>query len=165
MGLLVLYGDIMKCYYSDDSEASWTEITGITEFPSTNSMLDKAGACVIKLADMEGALYTTYEPLDFAPIKVEDDSSNIIFKGYIKRKQFKSRELVIHCSGIAEKLQWIPFNKNYMLADGKVSDVLLDVTDFNRIVLDQADFSDETEYKIAQGTLDGFIMDLGFENV
>ena len=136
---MVLYGDIMKCYYSDDSEASWTEITGITEFPSTNSMLDKAGACVIKLADMEGALYTTYEPLDFAPIKVEDDSSNIIFKGYIKRKQFKSRELVIHCSGIAEKLQWIPFNKNYILADGKISDVLLDVTDFNRIVRPNAD--------------------------
>lgn len=110
----------MKCYYSDDGEASWTEIEHISEYPQISTILDSFGTCIITLSDMEGALYSTYEALDFVPIKVEDESSNVIFKGYLKKKVFTSEGVKLFCSGFGERLQWTPITKNYILDHGSV---------------------------------------------
>jgi hypothetical protein len=75
------------------------------------------------LNDFEGAFYSTWSGYNFIPIKVEDDSSNVLFRGYLTGKRFSHNKLYCTAHGLSIKLDWVPFHKNYILEEGLVKNV------------------------------------------
>ena len=112
----------MKCYYSTDDGTNWTQITDVVDFPTIKTALNKTSYCVIVIRSFHdtGTQFADWEGRDFANIKVEDESSNIIFRGYLENKIFENKILELHCKGLSARLDWKGFNKNYELAAGKV---------------------------------------------
>lgn len=113
----------MKIYHDADEDDSWTEITTIAEYPKLQHRLNNIQKISFVLNDFEAALYTTWEGYDFIPIKIEDDSSNILFRGYLTHKKFTHNKLFCQASGLGERLTWIPYKQNYLLASGLIKNV------------------------------------------
>ncbi len=113
----------MKVYHDHDKNGSWTEITDIITYPVPNPRLDNIGNVIVVIRDFEGALYATWKDYDFIPMKVEDDSSNVLFRGFLTGKSFKHDQLTLTISGLGVKLEWESFSNNYILEQGKVSSV------------------------------------------
>ena len=114
----------MKIYY--DSNGDGTEnalVTNVISFPTMVSRMDKVGTCSFSIRDKLGALYATWKDYDFRKVKIEDDNSNVLFRGYIVEKTFTHNTLTVILKGIGIKLEWTPFNKNYILEEGFVKNV------------------------------------------
>ncbi|KKM26169.1 hypothetical protein LCGC14_1587420, partial [marine sediment metagenome] len=76
----------MKLYY--DNSGTWTEVTAVVSYPTIRKMNNMYGSCTVILRDFEGSLYGTWYTRDFTEMKVEDDSSNIIFRGFLIAKTY-----------------------------------------------------------------------------
>ena len=110
----------MKLYYDSDGAPTWVQISAIVDYPDVISRNSTYGACIITLRDFEGALYSDWSARDFVPMKVEDDDSNILFRGLLINKKFTAKSLILELVGFSILLEWIPFYKSYILAEGKV---------------------------------------------
>ena len=108
----------MKIYWDD--AGTWTQITGVVQKPDIITRNNMYGSCVVVVRDFEGALFTDWEPRDFTDMKVEDDATNILFQGILVGKKFKSKEVIFFIAGFAILLDYLPFNKDYIYAFGKV---------------------------------------------
>lgn len=113
--------DSMKIYYYESE--TWTQLTGIIGYPNIMSRINAVGTATIIVSDFEGALYATWSTYNFTPIRIDDASGNVLFRGYCHDKRFEKDKLVLSCSGLAVLLNWKEFNKNYILAEGLVSEV------------------------------------------
>jgi len=116
----------LKVYYWESS--SWNQITGIVEYPNTITRINSYGICRVVIRDYEGTLFGVFETSgwnvrDHTPMKVEDESSNILFQGYLTKKQFSSNRLTLTIAGFAIALEWKNFNKDYILEEGLVKTV------------------------------------------
>ena len=132
----------MKVYYDSTVPANGienTELTNIINFPNPIGIMDTIGFCTIKVRDNEGALYPTWKDLNFRKVRIEDDSSNIIWRGYITKKIYTHKEMTLECRGIGVVLEWKNFTENYILAQGKVKTVPLAGGDDSRLELKQDD--------------------------
>jgi len=110
----------MKIYYYN---SGWVQISAIVEYPNPTTRVNQVGNCIVTLRDFEGALYSSWEPRDFTKMKVEDASSNIMFIGYLIDKEFTQDKLTLILKGFSAILEWAPFKKNYVLAEGKIESV------------------------------------------
>ena len=101
------------------------EITSIIEYPKITAILDKYYMGNITIRDYEGALYSDWYDRDFTPILIEDDSDNVLFRGFLTKKVFTTNSLILTIAGIGILLDWQPFGSdgyiNYVLAEGKVN--------------------------------------------
>ncbi|MFX1371332.1 MAG: nitrous oxide reductase family maturation protein NosD [Promethearchaeota archaeon] len=113
----------MKLYHDADEDDSWTEVGDVVEYPTITTRNNMYGLCDVKLRDFEGALYSTWYSRDFCPMRVEDDDENVIFDGYLAKKNFTAKYLMLHLVGFGVRLEWASFNSNYILAEGKVQQV------------------------------------------
>jgi len=116
----------MKVYFDSSSPANGIEdqlIGGITEYPEPIAIMDNVGSCIIKALDFEGTGYTYWNGFNFRKVRIEDDSANIIWRGYIVKKTFTSKDMTLYCRGIGALLEWRPFTYNYVLAAGVVETV------------------------------------------
>ena len=116
----------MKVYYDSSTPADGvenTELLWITSYPECTSILDQVGSCVITVRDFEGSEYATWKDLNFRKVRIEDDSSNIIWRGYIVKKTFTSKDMTLFCRGIGALLEWRTFTHNYVFAEGIVETV------------------------------------------
>ena len=132
----------MKIYYDSTVPANGIEnleLTGIKIYPVPISMMDKIGSCAIVLKDFEGSLYDTWKDLNFRKIRIEDDSSNVIWRGYIERKDYEHNKMTLGCRGIAALLDWKNFTENYILEEGLIKTVPLAGGDDSRLELKQND--------------------------
>lgn len=114
----------MKLYY--DNSGTWTEVTAVVSYPTIRKMNNMYGSCTVILRDFEGSLYGTWYTRDFTEMKVEDDSSNIIFRGFLIAKTYFHNQLVLELAGLGIKLDWVKFQRNYILAQGKVAAIHAD---------------------------------------
>ncbi|KKL91986.1 hypothetical protein LCGC14_1889210, partial [marine sediment metagenome] len=73
--------------------------------------------------DNEGSLYATFKTLNFIACRVEDDSANIIFRGYIVKKLYKHNQMILQMRGIGAVLEWKFFTNSYISAEGDVASV------------------------------------------
>jgi len=119
----------IKVYWYDIETPEWVQVTGIASLPLISKRMDTFSICTITISDFEGSLYSTWEGRDFVEIKIEDSSANILFQGYLKRKDFSANLLSLTIDGFATKLDWTPFNQNFILASGLVKSVSWDYTD------------------------------------
>lgn len=99
---------------------SRTQLTGIVEYPTIISRNNMYGSCSIIVRDFEGSLYDTWYTRDFNDVVVEDDDSNILFRGYLINKTFHNKDLELTIAGFGIKLDWKEFYKDYVLAKGLV---------------------------------------------
>ena len=116
----------MKVFYDSSTPADGvenTELTGIISYPECISILDKVSSCSVVVLDLEGDRYATWKDLNFRKVRVEDNPSNIIWRGYIVKKTFTSKDMTLYCRGIGALLEWRPFTYNYVLAAGVVETV------------------------------------------
>ena len=113
----------MKIFHDHDENGSWTEITTIKQYPTITSRMDETTQISFVINDFEGALYSTWSGYNFIPIKVEDDATNILFRGYLTGKKFKHDQLSCVAHGLSVRMDWIPFRQNYILAEGLVKTV------------------------------------------
>jgi hypothetical protein len=113
----------MKAFYSTDDGANWTEITGIRNYPTIKTAMNSTSTCQITVVSWHdaGTQFADWLARDFSNIKVEDDATNLLFRGYLTKKVFTKTELTLYCEGISAKLGWVPFTQNYELASGLVS--------------------------------------------
>ena len=112
----------MKVYYDSNGDGTAdTELTGIIAYPVPQSRLDIIGFCSLVVRDRNGSLYNTFKTLNFIACRVEDDSSNIIFRGYITKKLYNHDQMTLHMKGIGVVLEWKPFTNNYIHAQGQVA--------------------------------------------
>ena len=100
------------------------EITGIKTYPIIKPRLDAYFVGSFIVDDFEGSLFTTWNGRDFNIIVIEDDSNNILFRGFLTRKIFKKDSLTISIAGIGVLLDWVHFGSegsvNYVLEEGLV---------------------------------------------
>lgn len=113
----------MKLYHDADEDDSWTEVTGIIEDPEIISYNNAYGICTVILRDFELSLFATWEPYDFIPMKITDDSANVLFRGYLIKKIFEAKVLILTIAGLGIALEWASFNANYIIAEGLVKQV------------------------------------------
>ena len=102
---------------------AWTQVTGIVSYPDINERMDNYGTCTVVVSDYEGAAFDSWHARDFVPVKIEDADSNILFQGYLKNRRFTRESITLALVGFAAVLDGTPFNKNYVLAEGKVKTV------------------------------------------
>jgi len=154
----------MKVFYdSVDDGVPDTEITGIQDFPTITHILDKPSICIINVVDFEGDLYSTWEPLDFIKISVEDDSSNQLFIGYLTQKTYTEDALILTVAGFGIKLSWTPFNNNYTLEQGQLRTIVdgetitcyLDGKDGDEADRDYTSANEDYEWVVDQWVIDG----------
>ena len=113
----------MKVYYDSNGDGTPNqEFSNIVTYPECQAILDIVGFCIVVVRDFQGALYTTFESLNFEVCKVEDDSSNILFKGFIVKKHYEHHETTFYMRGIGAVLEWTPFTNTYILATGLLAD-------------------------------------------
>ena len=62
----------LKIYHDHNEDDSWTEITGIKQYPTITHRLDETSQITFVIIDFEGALYSTWEGYNFIPIKITD---------------------------------------------------------------------------------------------
>jgi len=114
------------------------EITAITQFPTISPRLDAYWMGGITVRDFEGALFADWYDRDFNKILIEDDSDNVLFRGFLIKKLFKNDEMSLSFAGIGILLDWNPFGSDgyvdYVVAEGLVkapisSDSILQVKD------------------------------------
>ena len=113
----------MKIYYY---AAGWNLIDAIVSYPDIRKLNNMYGSYTVMLRDFEGALYGTWYSRDFTEMKIEDDSSNIIFRGYLITKTYYHDSLVLELAGLGIKLDWEKFNRTYILETGKVTAIHAD---------------------------------------
>ena len=115
----------MKIFYDSigDDVANLEIVDVIMSYPSITHRLNAPSLCTVELIDSEGALYTTWNTKNFTKFKVEDDSTNVLFRGYLKNKRFNHNKLTLELVGFSSKLDWKAFNKNFIYVEGKVADV------------------------------------------
>ncbi|KKL95359.1 hypothetical protein LCGC14_1855380 [marine sediment metagenome] len=99
------------------------EIVGIIEFPEPIAIMDNVGSCTIRTREFEGNAYIAWNTLNFRKVRIEDDSSNVIWRGYIVKKTYTHDVFTMHCMGIGIVYQWKNFTQDYILAEGKVKTV------------------------------------------
>jgi len=99
------------------------EIVTIIEFPEPIAIMDNVGSCTIRSREDITAAYAFWNDKNFRKIKIEDDSSNVIWRGYIVKKVYTHDVLTLHCMGIGVVYQWTNFTQDYILAEGKVKTV------------------------------------------
>ncbi|KKN42887.1 hypothetical protein LCGC14_0708610, partial [marine sediment metagenome] len=109
-----------KINIQTSASTPWVRISALVDYPRIASRNNSYGICTVILRDFEGALFSTWISRDFTPMKVEDDDSNILFRGFLVNKKFTTKSLILELVGFAILLDWIPFYKNYILAEGKV---------------------------------------------
>ena len=109
----------MKLFYYD---AGWVEVEDLIDaFPPTQTRLNTIGMLTIVLIDFEGGEFAAWEARNFTDMKLEDDASNVLFRGYLIDKSFESEKLILTIAGLAVILEWTPFANNYVLEQGKVT--------------------------------------------
>jgi len=144
----------------DNKEVDWhtynkEQITGIIQEPTIAPRLDAYWIGGITVRDFEGALFSSWYDRDFNKILIEDDSANVLFRGFLIKKTFKKDELSLSFAGIGIMLDWQPFGADgyidYILAEGLVkapisADSVLQVKDS-----EGADFTWANDYWIKEG--------------
>lgn len=111
----------MKVYW--DNSGTWTQVTGLIRDPEITTRLDLYGVCTVVLRDAEGSLYATWSARDFADMLITDDSDNYLFQGILINRKFREKELELIIAGFGIKLEWNPFNKNYIYEEGRIKTV------------------------------------------
>jgi len=99
-------------------------ITDIDTYPIITPRLNTYCQCNAILGDFEGAKFDDWYARDFNKILIEDDSSNIIFRGFLIKKIFTKKSLTLYFAGIGALLDYKHFGDmgimDYILAEGKV---------------------------------------------
>ncbi len=114
----------MKVYYDSNGDGTPdTEISNIVVYPEPQTRLDIIGFCSMVIRDREGVLYDTFKTLNFIACRVDDDATNVLFRGYITRKIFEHKQLTLFMKGLAIVLEWKIFSSNYIEAEGLVDSV------------------------------------------
>ncbi len=113
---------ILKYDSNGDGTANQS-ISNIITYPEITTRLDQVGHCTFSIIDRLGALYSTWEALDNIKFLIEDDSSNVIFSGYVIDKRFKHNTITVIAKGIGAILEWKHFKENYILAEGTVKTI------------------------------------------
>ena len=110
----------MKVYYWES--AAWNLMSGIVSYPNIAIRNNMPGLCsvIIRSFHDSGTQFADWNVRDFTLMKVEDEDSNVLFRGFLINKQFFVKILVIHIVGFSIILDWTPFYKNYILAEGLV---------------------------------------------
>lgn len=100
------------------------EITNIIEYPTIIHRLDAYWTGGITIRDFEGALFSAWYGRNFNKILIEDDSSNILFRGFLTKKIFKKDSLALTFAGIGVLLDWKHFGSegyiSFILEEGLV---------------------------------------------
>lgn len=114
----------------DNREVDWHDpynkerITDIDTYPTITPRLNTYCQCNTVLGDFEGAKFDDWYARDFNKILIEDDSGNIMFRGFLIRKIFTKLDLTLFFAGIGALLDWEHFGNegtiNYILAEGLV---------------------------------------------
>lgn len=123
----------MKLYYDSDGGPTWVEVTKIITFPIPQIRMDSPSQIIIEIRDFEGALYAIWSSRNFVDMKVTDgaETPTTLFRGFISNKKFKHKKLTIIISGFSAKLEHEPLHHNYVLEQGKVSEVPATIPEVN----------------------------------
>jgi len=121
--------DSLKLYWLDG--ASWTQITTIKDFPLISKKMDSYSICSVTLNDFEGGTFSDWNERDNTYLKIEDDFEHVLFQGYLKKKDFDGKSLVLTIYGFASKLDETPFYKSFILASGLVKTAPYTTLDIN----------------------------------
>ncbi|KKK52195.1 hypothetical protein LCGC14_3107350, partial [marine sediment metagenome] len=139
----------MKLFYDLEEGGGWVEVQNqIKTFPTIDNVMDTPDMSIVVLNDFEGALKATWGSRDFTLIKIEDDSANIIFQGYLTNKLYKENEGSFIIVGFSKAFEWLRFKKDYILAEGKITAI-----NFNKITVtdeDDANFNWDVDYWITE---------------
>lgn len=104
-------------------EGDWIELTNIKIYPDTMNRMDETSQISFTLNDFEGALYSKWSEHNFIEIRVEDNNEFVLFRGYLTGKKFTRNELMCTAHGLSVRLDWIPFKKDYVEAEGLVKTI------------------------------------------
>lgn len=100
------------------------EIVNIVEYPIISTRLDAYTICNTVINNFEGELFDDWNDRDFNKILIEDDSDNILFRGYLIKKIFTSTSMQLFFAGIGILLDWEHFGSegvvDYIKAEGLI---------------------------------------------
>lgn len=115
----------MKLYYDSDGAPTWVEVTDIITLPVPKIRIDEPSIVIAEIRDFQGALYSTWSSRDFTAMKITDGAGapTTLFRGFISGKRFLHNKTTLSISGFSKKLESTPLNNNYIIEQGKVSDV------------------------------------------
>lgn len=92
------------------------EITNIIKYPNPICRNEMVGTCSFQVRDFEGALFDFWYARDYNKVLVEDDNSNVLFRGFLVNKKFNIDSVTFFLKGIGVLLEWHHFYKDYILA-------------------------------------------------
>lgn len=103
-----------------------TLVTDIVTYPNPVQQNNAFTACSMVLGDFEGSLYATWKDLDQVKMRIEDDSSNVLWRGFLDNKRFDAKGLTLELASFGRQLEWKSFGSrerfNYILAKGIVDE-------------------------------------------
>ncbi len=120
----------MRLYYNSATPPAetWVRVSAIVGFPEITTRNNMAGLCIVTLRDFQGNLFSTWEPRDITEMLVTDDADadvancNILFRGFLMKKAFHDRDLVLEIAGIGIMLYRRSFGheeiETYILNEG-----------------------------------------------
>ena len=116
------------------------QITSIDTYPTIIPKLDAYFKGSFTVRDNEGQLFSDWNDKDFNIVLIEDNSNNVLFRGFLTGKLFTRDLLTIFIAGIGILFDWQPFGKdgfmNYIISEGLVkaplsANSILQVKDLN----------------------------------
>ena len=138
------------------------EITDIITYPVIMPRLDSYWMGNIVVRDFEGALFALWNNRDFNKILIEDNSDNILFRGFLTKKIFNATSMTLMIAGIGILLDWKHFGSqgtiDYILAEGLVDNPIEGTSILTLQTAASAPFTWDADYWITEGRNVGILI-------